>query len=138
MRIVACELYYTRRAELIRLILSDKNGHLQKPPQNPLVDILTLGVSTLEGEKWTTCRRVINPAFHNEKIQAIHASSSYLTCIDGWKKSVPSDGSSEIDINPEVQSHFADVIARTAFGRSYREGKKIIELRGSERTSCTD
>lgn len=58
--------------------------------------------------------------------------------VDGWKKSVPSDGSSEIDINPEVQSHFADVIARTAFGRSYREGKKIIELRGSERTSCTD
>ncbi|KAL3500850.1 hypothetical protein ACH5RR_039943 [Cinchona calisaya] len=118
------------KAELIRLILNDKDGQFQKPPQNPLVDILTMGVSTLEGEKWTNRRRLITPAFHNEKIQGMvpEIFASCCSLIDRWKKLVPSDGSSEIDIKPEVQSLFSDVIARTAFGSSYKEGKKIFEL----------
>ncbi|CDP13462.1 unnamed protein product [Coffea canephora] len=115
------------KAELVRLILNNKNGHFQK---TPLANLLTLGLSTLEGEKWAKHRRIITPAFHHEKLQKTGNGTGNFLQVDGWKKSVPSDGSSEIDINPEVQSHFADVIARTAFGRSYREGKKIIELRG--------
>ncbi|KAF7130568.1 hypothetical protein RHSIM_Rhsim10G0139000 [Rhododendron simsii] len=55
--------------ELMRSILNDKSGDFQKPPVNPLVDLLTLGVSTLEGEKWAKRRRLITPAFHHHKLQ---------------------------------------------------------------------
>ena len=55
--------------ELIRLILVDKNGDFVKPPLNPLVHILQLGVTTLEGERWAKRRRVITPAFHLEKLK---------------------------------------------------------------------
>ena len=63
--------------ELIRLILTDKNGDFVKPPLNPLVDILQLGVSTLEGERWAKRRRVITPAFHLEKLKVppLHSST---------------------------------------------------------------
>lgn len=48
--------------------------------------------------------------------------------IDRWKKLVASDGWSEIDVSPELQTLSSDVISRTAFGSSYEEGKKIFEL----------
>ncbi|XP_071904986.1 cytochrome P450 CYP72A616-like [Coffea arabica] len=130
------ELDWTRsrlimgKAELMRLILNDKDGHFQKPPQNPLVDLLTLGVSTLEGEKWAKCRRLITPAFHHEKLQGMVPEflASCCNLIDRWKMLIASDGWTEIDINPELQSLSTDVISRAAFGSSYKEGKKIFEL----------
>ncbi|KAL3500849.1 hypothetical protein ACH5RR_039942 [Cinchona calisaya] len=117
-------------AEHIRLIMNDKFGHFQKPPQNPLVDLLTLGISTLEGEKWAKRRRLITPAFHHEKLQGMEAEflASCCNLIDRWKKLLESDGLSEIDIAPELQSLSADVISRAAFGSNYKEGKKIFEL----------
>lgn len=57
--------------ELIRMILADKNGQFQKPPLNPLVDLLTLGLSTLEGEQWAKRRKLITPAFHVEKLMVM-------------------------------------------------------------------
>lgn len=55
--------------ELIKLILADKNGHIIKPPLNPLVKLLQLGVTTLEGDQWAKRRRLIIPAFHLEKLK---------------------------------------------------------------------
>lgn len=55
--------------ELIKLILADKSGHIIKPPLNPLVNLLQLGVSTLEGDQWAKRRSLITPAFHLEKLK---------------------------------------------------------------------
>ncbi|KAK1550087.1 hypothetical protein Q3G72_013484 [Acer saccharum] len=55
--------------ELSRLILSDKSGHIIKPPVNPLAEILQKGVATLEGEKWAKRRKLIMPAFHLENLK---------------------------------------------------------------------
>lgn len=60
--------------ELMRLILADKNGDFVKPPLNPLVDLLQLGVSTLEGQRWAKRRRLITPAFHLEKLKVGHST----------------------------------------------------------------
>ena len=57
--------------------------------------------------------------------------------IDRWKMLVASDGWSEIDINPELQSLSTDVISRAAFGSSYKEGKKIFELQKDHRVLDT-
>lgn len=55
-------------------------------------------------------------------------SVSCCNLVDKWKKLVGSQESYEIDIATEMQNLSADVIARSAFGSSFEEGKKIFEL----------
>lgn len=66
--------------ELMKEVLSNKLGNFQKPPLNPLILILSRGLASLEGEKWANRRRMINPAFHLEKlkVQFWHPQSASL------------------------------------------------------------
>ncbi|CAI9095925.1 OLC1v1031963C1 [Oldenlandia corymbosa var. corymbosa] len=120
------------KAELMKMILNDKSGQFKRPPISPLVDLLTMGLSTLEAEKWATRRRLLTPAFHHEKLQGMVPEflASCCNLIDRWKSILAdsSDGWSEIDVSPELKTLSADVISRTAFGSSYEEGKKIFDL----------
>ncbi|CAN6539599.1 unnamed protein product [Malus baccata var. baccata] len=115
--------------ELIKDILINKNGHFIMPPLNPLVKLLQLGVSTLEGEQWTKRRRIINPAFHLEKLMGME--TSFVTgcsgMIDRWEKLIGVEGSREVDVAPEFQNLISEVIALTAFGGSFEDGK-LFEL----------
>jgi cytochrome P450 len=43
----------------------------QKPNGNPIVKLLATGLADYEGEKWATHRKIINPAFHLEKLKVI-------------------------------------------------------------------
>ena len=49
-----------------------KIGDFQKPKPNPLARLLTMGVVYYEGEKWAKHRKIINPAFHMEKLKVIY------------------------------------------------------------------
>ncbi|KAK9131360.1 hypothetical protein Sjap_011847 [Stephania japonica] len=121
---------------MVKEILSDKFNHFEKPQVNPLILVLTRGLTSLEGEKWANHRKIINPAFHLEKlkdmVQAFSTSCSEL--IERWQKLVESQGSCELDVWPELESLTADVISRTAFGSNYEEGKKIFELQKEQAT----
>ncbi|KAB1209462.1 Cytochrome P450 72A15 [Morella rubra] len=55
--------------EQMKEVLSNKLGHFQKPPLNPLILILTKGLTTLEGEQWAKHRKIVNPAFHQERLK---------------------------------------------------------------------
>ena len=41
----------------------------QKPNANPLIKLIATGLLNYEGEKWATHRKIINPAFHLEKLK---------------------------------------------------------------------
>lgn len=41
----------------------------RKPIANPYIKLLGNGLSWHEGEKWTAYRKIINPAFHHEKLK---------------------------------------------------------------------
>ena len=56
--------------ELIRDIFSKYNT-FQKPPQHPVGKLLVSGLVTLEGEQWAQRRKIINHAFHLEKLKVI-------------------------------------------------------------------
>ncbi|XP_034678558.1 cytochrome P450 CYP72A219-like [Vitis riparia] len=115
--------------ELIRDVLL-KHNVFPKPPPHPLSKLLATGVVALEGEQWTKRRKIINPAFHLEKLKHM-VSAFQLSCSDmvnKWEKKLSMDGSCELDIWPYLQIMTGDVISRTAFGSSYEEGRRIFQL----------
>ncbi|XP_045801116.1 cytochrome P450 72A68-like isoform X3 [Trifolium pratense] len=115
--------------ELIKDVLN-KNYDFPKPQSNPLVKLLAYGLVSLEGEQWSKHRKIINPAFHLEKLK-IMLPIFFKSCDDlikKWDIMLSSDGTCEMDVWPFLQSLASDVISRTAFGSSYEEGKRIFQL----------
>ncbi|CAD5183778.1 unnamed protein product [Musa acuminata subsp. malaccensis] len=166
--------------ELVREVLSNKFGHFGKPNQNPLARFFARGLALYEGEKWVKHRRILNPAFHAEKLKVIdslfcttpkrnilevHPSVldsieitlsttifvlrnlwADITCtrmlpafsaccsdlMDRWENMAGSEACYELDVWPELQSFTGDVISRTAFGSSHKEGRPIFQLQAEQ------
>jgi cytochrome P450 len=116
--------------DLIKEIMT-KHYQFLKPKQNPLAKLIGTGIVDYDGDKWTKHRKIINPAFHLEKLKfmlpAFKLSCSEL--LEKWEKKIPEKGlSCELDVWPYLQTMTSDVISRTAFGSSYEEGRRIFEL----------
>ncbi|VAI79594.1 unnamed protein product [Triticum turgidum subsp. durum] len=118
--------------ELVREILSNKFGHFGKQRSTRIGRLLANGLANHEGEKWAKHRRILNPAFHHEKIKRMLPvfSACCEEMITRWENSMSADGSCEIDFCPEFQNLTGDVISRTAFGSNFQEGMKIFQLQG--------
>ncbi|GLT62245.1 hypothetical protein SLA2020_348950 [Shorea laevis] len=119
--------------EHIREIFTKIND-FQKTKPNPLVRSLASGLATYNGDKWAKHRRLLNPAFHQEKLKLM-LPAFYQSCnemIVKWEKLVSQEGSSELDVWPHFSSLTSDAISRTAFGSSYEEGKKIFRLQDEQ------
>lgn len=102
----------------------------QKPYTNPVIKLLADGLLNHEDEKWAKHRKIINPAFHIEKLKCM-LPAFYQSCsemISKWEVLVSKEGSCELDVWPFLQNMAGDVISRTAFGSSYEEGRPIFQL----------
>ncbi|MQL84789.1 hypothetical protein Taro_017284, partial [Colocasia esculenta] len=115
---------------LMREVLSNKFGHFQKQKSSPASRLLVTGLATYEGEKWAMHRRIINPAFHVEKLKLMLPafSACCIELLSRWEKKLGSERSCELDVRPELQIFTRDVISRTAFGSNYEEGRRIFQL----------
>ncbi|MCD9641562.1 hypothetical protein HAX54_027790 [Datura stramonium] len=124
---------FTAKAEEIRSIFSilTKNyEYLKQSHSNPLAKLFLQGLANIEGDKWAKHRKIINPAFHVEKLKhmmpAFYESCSEM--ISKWEEIVPKETSFELDVWPDLQVMASEVISRTAFGSSYEEGRTVFEL----------
>ncbi|CAI9089134.1 OLC1v1023645C1 [Oldenlandia corymbosa var. corymbosa] len=115
--------------ELMKEMLQ-KHMIFQKPTVNPLARLLVEGVIIAEGDKWAKHRKIVNPAFHLEKIKlmlpAFQVCASEM--VNKWEESLSPEGSYDLDVWPSLVTLTSDVISRTAFGSNYEEGRKIFEL----------
>ncbi|XP_021760423.1 cytochrome P450 CYP72A219-like [Chenopodium quinoa] len=117
-------------AEKIKDVLI-KYEDFQKP-NHPFTQLLMVGLFGLEGDTWVKHRRIINPAFHMDKLKSmfhlIHESCSLMTT--SWEEIISKGGSNstEIDVWPYLESLTGDIISRVAFGSSYEKGRRICDL----------
>ncbi|XP_051130097.1 cytochrome P450 CYP72A219-like [Andrographis paniculata] len=128
-------------AAIIRQILNARDGSFQKVPRNPLVKLLTLGVSTLEGRRWETRRKLVSPAFHHDKLLGM--IPTFLTSCSNLverltNKIEGSSGNLELDIAPEMHRLASDIIARAAFGVSFEEAETIFKLQKEQAALVLD
>ena len=62
--------------KLVREVMANKFGHFQKRKHTGIVRRLSNGLVNHEGEKWAAHRKIINPAFHLEKLKVATFTST--------------------------------------------------------------
>ncbi|CAL5002390.1 unnamed protein product [Urochloa decumbens] len=127
--------------KLAREIVSNKDGYFVKTKLvTSTVRLLFSGLAILDGEKWVKHRRIMNPAFHAEKLKGMLPAFS-AACSDlivRWENLLAdSAGTIEIDVSSDFQNFSGDVISRAAFGVSYQEGRKIFLLQAEQLVRVT-
>ncbi|MCL7036538.1 hypothetical protein MKW94_026266, partial [Papaver nudicaule] len=113
--------------EFIKEILNNKNGdYLKRESEGYVKKLLGEGLITTEGEKWIRQRKLANHAFHAESLKGMVPAmiESVETMVQKWKDY---EGK-EIEVFEEFKLMTFEVIARTAFGSSFVEGKNIFEM----------
>ncbi|WCJ32365.1 Cytochrome P450 72A397 [Euphorbia peplus] len=104
---------------------------IQKVKTNPAFSkLLAPGVASHEGDKWAKHRKIVNPAFHHEKLKLM-LPQIYESCnimIENWNELLSEKDTCEVDVWPCIQKLSCDVISRSAFGSNYEEGKLIFDL----------
>ncbi|KAI7737129.1 hypothetical protein M8C21_013249 [Ambrosia artemisiifolia] len=115
---------------MIREILANHNKFQKPRGGNPLTKLLARGLLDAEGDQWVKHRKIINPAFHMEKLKNM-VPAFYASCnemIEKWEELVYTENSCEVDVWPHLQTFSSAVISRTAFGSNFKEGENIFEL----------
>uniref|UniRef100_A0ACD5UJT6 Uncharacterized protein n=1 Tax=Avena sativa TaxID=4498 RepID=A0ACD5UJT6_AVESA len=122
------------KPELVQEVLSNKFGHFEKLGFGRLQRMLHNGLGSHEGEKWAKHRRIINPAFHLDKLKRM--LPAFAECctelVHRWEGLAAGDLPCEVDVWPDMQNLTGDVISRAAFGSSYNEGRRIFQLQGEQ------
>ncbi|KAL5793721.1 hypothetical protein ACOSP7_002315 [Xanthoceras sorbifolium] len=116
--------------KLIKEILLNKSGEFPKTEINSFTKLFATGLASYDGDKWAKHRKIINPAFHFEKLKQMLPAFSTCTeeLIVKWEKLVSSDGGCELDVSLEFLNLTGDVISRAAFGSNFEEGRLIFLL----------
>ncbi|XP_059669743.1 cytochrome P450 714C2-like [Cornus florida] len=86
------------------------------------------GLVMVEGEEWVRHRHVITPAFSPANLKAMGSlmMETATNMIDRWTALINS-GKAEIDVEREIMSTAAEIIAKTSFGISYENGRKVFD-----------
>ncbi|PPE00203.1 hypothetical protein GOBAR_DD02779 [Gossypium barbadense] len=96
---------------LIKEVLNNKTSGFPKPEINSFTQLFVTSLASYNGDKWAKHRKIVNPAFHVEKLKLVNFM-----------------GSSEVDMSVEFQNLTGDVISRAAFGSNFDEGRLIFLL----------
>lgn len=122
-RIGPIRCVFVNRPEWIQRLLTKENARLRKSwDTRELSAALGQGLLTSEGELWKRQRKLVQPAFHNERIRTYAATMTERAeaMIDEWR-----DGEVR-DIHEDMSRVTLDIAARTLFGTDVRRDADVI------------
>ncbi|KAF7046273.1 LOW QUALITY PROTEIN: hypothetical protein CFC21_055308 [Triticum aestivum] len=111
---------------MVQQVLSDRNGLYPKNTVIPhIARLLGNGLVLTNGNEWKRHRKVVHPAFDMDKLMMTSTMSDCAGSImSEWEAKV-GGGEAEIELSSQFEELTADVISRTAFGGSHKEGKQV-------------
>ncbi|KAG6481816.1 hypothetical protein ZIOFF_058437 [Zingiber officinale] len=130
--------------DLIREIFLSRSDVFERYESHPLVRQLEgEGLVSLRGEKWAHHRKILTPTFHSEnlkqRVDQLLIPFIGRTVMDMAEKLPAVPGVEvEIDVSEWFQTVTEDAITRTAFGRSYDDGKAIFRLQSQQMEFAAD
>ncbi|KAJ0978747.1 hypothetical protein J5N97_014221 [Dioscorea zingiberensis] len=117
--------------EMVKQVLSSKFGFYAKPyPGANLMAMMGKGLVFTEGSDWARHRRVINPAFHIDKLKMMAKSMAdcVLNTLSEWEKQGNDNKTKEIEMSRQFQELTGNIISHAIFGTSDSiNGKEIFE-----------
>ncbi|XP_060209768.1 cytochrome P450 734A1-like [Lycium barbarum] len=119
--------------DLIREIFTTKSEFYEKNEAHPLIRQLEGdGLLSLKGEKWAHHRKIITPTFHMENLKLLipGAASKVIEMLEKLPNS--KNGEIEIEVSEWFQTLTEDIVAQTAFGSSYEQGKAVFRLQAQQ------
>jgi cytochrome P450 len=109
--------YLLAHPDHVRHVLQDDNPNYPKHPFNngALMDTIGLGLLTSAGQFWLRQRRLIQPAFHRQRIAELGAvmTDSTERLFERWERVAAERR--QIDVASEMMHLTLDIIARSMF-----------------------
>ncbi|KDP35172.1 hypothetical protein JCGZ_10706 [Jatropha curcas] len=130
--------------ELIKEVLSNKYGFYVRSSVRPTLKTLVGKQSLIfvEGHDWLRQRKLLNPAFSIDKLKIMTKKMADCTIamLEGWKNQ-PLEAYKEtqcmkIEMSQEFIKLTYDIIAHTAFGSSYGQGKEAFNAQKELQKCC--
>ncbi|KAK7278108.1 hypothetical protein RJT34_23133 [Clitoria ternatea] len=124
--------------ELAKEILSNKFGFYAKPKTRPsLLAMIGYGLVLVNGLEWVKRRRILNPAFSMDKLKVmINRMAECTICMVNEWKIEGKDKLKTIEMNEEFRELTADIIAHTAFGVGFVQGKEAFNAQREIQKYC--
>ncbi|XP_062188263.1 cytochrome P450 709B2-like [Phragmites australis] len=114
---------------VVKQVLFDRTGLYPKNLMNPhITHLLGKGLVLIDGDEWKRHRKVVHPAFDMDKLKmmTVTMSDCARSMMSEWEAQLAKGGDVEIELSSRFEELTANVISRTAFGSSYREGKQVF------------
>ncbi|XP_066314311.1 cytochrome P450 709B2-like [Miscanthus floridulus] len=117
--------------DLVKQVLAERTGLFPKDYLNANMEaLLGKGLVLTNGEEWKRHRKVVHPAFNLDKLKEMSVVMADLAqrMMQQWQSQIQQDTNheAEIELSSEFSELTSDVIAHTAFGSSYKEGKEVF------------
>ncbi|XP_031098677.1 cytochrome P450 734A1-like [Ipomoea triloba] len=121
--------------DLIREIYTSKSEFYERNEAHPLITQLEgNGLLSLQGEKWAHHRKIITPTFHMENLKMLMPilGCKVIEMLEKWTDMLSKCGEVEIEVSECFKMLTQDIVAQTAFGSSYEQGKAIFSLQAQQ------
>ncbi|TVU21007.1 hypothetical protein EJB05_30616 [Eragrostis curvula] len=117
--------------DMVKQVLAERTGLFPKNYMNANLEaLLGKGLVLTNGDDWKRHRKVVHPAFNLEKLKGMSVVMADLAqqMMQQWQSQIEkgSNHEAEIEMSSEFGELTSDVIAHTAFGSSFMEGKEVF------------